>query len=234
MRQALALALRSGFSRIPVTGENLDDVVGITYLKDLVRRAQDAENVRNTTVAEVMRPAAYVPESKPVDALLREMQAARSHMAVVIDEYGGTAGLITIEDILEEIVGEITDEYDNERPPVERIDETARASRRGSPSRTSASCSTSSCPTATTSRRSAGCSPRRSAACPSPARRPSCTGCSSPPRTSAAGATASTPSSCTRVPDDDDERSESARDTTTPEGRPPKHDRRSIQRTRSW
>ena len=131
VRQALALALRSGFSRIPVTGENLDDVVGITYLKDLVRRAQDSERARSTTVLEVMRPATYVPESKPVDALLREMQSARSHMAVVIDEYGGTAGLITIEDILEEIVGEITDEYDNERPPVERIDEnTARVTAR--------------------------------------------------------------------------------------------------------
>ncbi|MBE7189472.1 hemolysin family protein [Jatrophihabitans endophyticus] len=129
--QAQALALRSGFSRIPVTGENLDDVIGVAYLKDLVRRAQDADRARSTTVGEVMRTVAYVPESKPVDELLREMQAARSHIAIVIDEYGGTAGLITIEDILEEIVGEITDEYDNERPPIERIDEqTARVSAR--------------------------------------------------------------------------------------------------------
>ena len=122
VRQALALALRSGFSRIPVTGENLDDVIGVTYLKDLARRAQDADRAQSTEVGEVMRQVAYVPESKPVDALLREMQAARSHLAIVIDEYGGTAGLITIEDILEEIVGEITDEYDNERAPIERID----------------------------------------------------------------------------------------------------------------
>ncbi len=129
--QALALALRSGFSRIPVTGENLDDVVGIVYLKDLARRAQDAERARSTQVSELMRRASYVPESKPVDELLREMQAARSHMAIVIDEYGGTAGLVTIEDILEEIVGEITDEYDVERPPIERIDEdSARVSAR--------------------------------------------------------------------------------------------------------
>jgi CBS domain containing-hemolysin-like protein len=70
-----------------------------------------------------MRPATYVPESKHVDDLLREMQAARTHMAIVVDEYGGTAGLITIEDILEEIVGEITDEYDVERPPVQRLDD---------------------------------------------------------------------------------------------------------------
>jgi CBS domain containing-hemolysin-like protein len=129
--QALALALRSGFSRIPVVGENLDDIVGIAYLKDLARRAQDAERARATKVDEVMRPAIFVPESKPVDEMLREMQARRTHMAIVIDEYGGTAGLVTIEDILEEIVGEITDEYDVERPPVERIDDdTARVTAR--------------------------------------------------------------------------------------------------------
>jgi CBS domain containing-hemolysin-like protein len=130
--QALALALRSGFSRIPVTGENADDVVGVAYLKDLARRAQDADRSRTTTVEEVMRQVSYVPESKPVDELLREMQAKRTHIAIVIDEYGGTAGLVTIEDILEEIVGEITDEYDeNERAPIERIDaDSARVSAR--------------------------------------------------------------------------------------------------------
>jgi len=131
IRQGLALALRSGFSRIPVTGENLDDVVGVAYLKDMARRAQDPERSRATTVEEVMRPVSYVPESKPVDELLREMQAARSHIAIVIDEYGGTAGIVTIEDILEEIVGEITDEYDVERAPIERIDDdTARVTAR--------------------------------------------------------------------------------------------------------
>jgi CBS domain containing-hemolysin-like protein len=124
VRQALALALRSGFSRIPVIGENVDDVVGIAYLKDLVRRVQDPREAdRTVRVEEVMRPATFVPESKPVDELLREMQARRTHIAIVIDEYGGTAGLVTIEDILEEIVGEITDEYDVERPPVERLDD---------------------------------------------------------------------------------------------------------------
>ncbi len=129
--QALALALRSGFSRIPVTGENLDDVVGVVYLKDLARRAQDSDRARSTTVDAVMRQVPYVPESKPVDELLREMQSLRTHIAIVIDEYGGTAGLVTIEDILEEIVGEITDEYDVEQPPVERIDDdTARVTAR--------------------------------------------------------------------------------------------------------
>jgi len=123
VRQGLALALRSGFSRIPVIGENLDDIVGVAYLKDMARRAQDPERARATPVSEVMRSVTYVPESKPVDGLLREMQAAHSHIAIVIDEYGGTAGLVTIEDILEEIVGEITDEYDVERAPIERIDD---------------------------------------------------------------------------------------------------------------
>src|SRR5690348_17831719 len=130
VRQALALALRSGFSRIPVIGDNVDDVVGIVYLKDLAARAQD-QQVRATKIEEVMRPPTFVPESKPVDELLREMQARRTHMAVVIDEYGGTAGVVTIEDILEEIVGEIADEYDTERPPVEWVDkDTARLTAR--------------------------------------------------------------------------------------------------------
>ena len=123
VRQALALALRSGFSRIPVIGENVDDVVGVVYLKDLVRRSQNAPEGRSgPRVEELMRPAAFIPESKPVDALLRDMQARRIHMAVVVDEYGGFAGLVTIEDILEEIVGEIADEHDQqERPRVEEL-----------------------------------------------------------------------------------------------------------------
>ena len=120
LNQALSLALRSGFSRIPVTGESTDDVVGIAYLKDIVAwimQHQDAEQTDH--VEKVMRPATYVPDSKPVDELLRQMQLQRIHVAIVIDEYGGTAGLVTIEDILEEIVGEIADEYDTEQPPVE-------------------------------------------------------------------------------------------------------------------
>jgi CBS domain containing-hemolysin-like protein len=123
LRQALVLAMRSGFSRMPVIGENVDDVLGIVYLKDVVRRTSTGEpGAAETPVAQVMREATYIPESKPVDDLLREMQAARTHIAVIVDEYGGTAGLVTIEDILEEIVGEITDEYDvAERPPVERL-----------------------------------------------------------------------------------------------------------------
>ncbi|MFY1636998.1 hemolysin family protein [Solwaraspora sp. WMMB335] len=124
LRQALALFMRSGFSRIPVIGDNVDDVLGIVYLKDVVRRAQAAgPDGDDIPVVELMRAATFVPESKPVDDLLSEMQAARTHMVVVVDEYGGTGGLVTIEDILEEIVGEITDEYDVERPPVDRLDD---------------------------------------------------------------------------------------------------------------
>jgi CBS domain containing-hemolysin-like protein len=125
LRQALLLALRSGFSRIPVIGESVDDVLGVVYLKDLVPLVQADEAAGEAPVSDVMREATFVPESKPVDDLLSEMQAARTHLAIVVDEYGGTAGLVTIEDILEEIVGEITDEYDVERPPVERLDDGA-------------------------------------------------------------------------------------------------------------
>ena len=122
VRQALNLALRSGFSRIPVIGDSTDDVLGVAYLKDLVRRER-TEGGADRSVEEVMRPPVFVPESKPVDDLLREMQASLGHVAIVVDEYGGTAGLVTMEDVLEEIVGEITDEYDREAPPVEEVDE---------------------------------------------------------------------------------------------------------------
>ncbi len=122
LQQALYLFLRSGFSRIPVIGDTVDDVLGVLYLKDVIRRTQSGDPAAPAeAVADLMRAATFVPESKPVDDLLSEMQAARTHLVVVVDEYGGTAGLVTIEDILEEIVGEITDEYDVERPPVEHL-----------------------------------------------------------------------------------------------------------------
>jgi CBS domain containing-hemolysin-like protein len=129
VRQALSLALRSGFSRIPVIGESADDVLGVSYLKDVVRKAYDGRE--DAKVEECMRNATFVPDSKPVDELLREMQAEQTHMAVVIDEYGGTAGIVTIEDIIEEIVGEIADEYDREVPAVEQVsDDTIRVTAR--------------------------------------------------------------------------------------------------------
>jgi CBS domain containing-hemolysin-like protein len=126
LQQALSLALRSGFSRLPVVGENTDDIVGIAYMKDIVAWEYEHPGLGDESpekIATVMRPASFVPDSKPVDELLRQMQARRIHVSIVIDEYGGTAGLVTIEDLLEEIVGEITDEYDNEQPPVERLED---------------------------------------------------------------------------------------------------------------
>ncbi|WP_028479671.1 hemolysin family protein [Nocardia sp. CNY236] len=117
--QAMSLAVRSGHSRIPVIGENVDDICGVVYLKDLVLCA---DNSRMVPVREVMRPATFVPDSKPLDTLLDGMQRERNHMALLVDEYGGIAGLVTIEDVLEEIVGEIADEYDiDETPPVEDL-----------------------------------------------------------------------------------------------------------------
>jgi CBS domain containing-hemolysin-like protein len=117
--KVLRLALRSGYSRLPVLGENIDDVVGVAYLKDLVGAREDPAEPGGSTapLAAVMRPAVFVPDSKRIDELLKEMQRSRNHMAIVVDEYGGTAGVVTIEDILEEIVGEITDEYDAEEVP---------------------------------------------------------------------------------------------------------------------
>ena len=122
LRQMMSLALRSGFSRIPVVGEDLDDVIGIAYLKDVTKRVFDRHEAETKErVDSVMRPVIFVPDSKPADELMREMQAKRTHVAIVVDEYGGTAGLVTIEDLLEEIVGEITDEYDVEPVEVERL-----------------------------------------------------------------------------------------------------------------
>ena len=122
LRQAISLSLRSGYSRIPVIGEDSDDIVGVVYLKDISRRIfENAEAERTELVDNLMRAAYFVPDSKPADELLRDMQSARVHLAVVIDEYGGTAGLVTIEDILEEIVGEIADEYDTHAPEVNEL-----------------------------------------------------------------------------------------------------------------
>jgi CBS domain containing-hemolysin-like protein len=120
VEKVVRLALKSGYSRLPVLGDGIDDIVGVAYLKDLVQAQAERPDVG---LAEVMRGAVFVPDSKRVDELLKEMQAARNHMAIVVDEYGGTAGVVTIEDILEEIVGEITDEYDtDEVPAIQEID----------------------------------------------------------------------------------------------------------------
>ena len=114
LRQGLSLALRSGYSRIPVIGDDIDNIVGIVYVKDLAKRALDHHESETTeTIEKHMRPANFVPEIKMADDLLKEMQKNQIHLAIVVDEYGGTAGIITIEDIIEEIVGEIEDEFDD-------------------------------------------------------------------------------------------------------------------------
>jgi CBS domain containing-hemolysin-like protein len=132
VRQALALSLRTGFTRLPVVDESVDDVVGVVNLKDLVRSTLDQSSAGGPTVGELMGNASFIPDTKRLDELLKQMQRDRTHLVIVIDEYGGTAGLVTIEDILEEIVGEITDESDtDERPPIEHLpDGTVRVSSR--------------------------------------------------------------------------------------------------------
>ena len=121
--QATSLAVRSGHSRLPVIGENVDDVIGVVYLKDLVQQTYYSTNGgQDRLVSQLMRPAVFVPDSKPLDELLREMQRDRNHMALLVDEYGAIAGLVTIEDVLEEIVGEIADEYDHDEvAPIEDL-----------------------------------------------------------------------------------------------------------------
>ncbi|AER06447.1 hemolysin family protein [Cutibacterium acnes] len=124
LRQAMSLALRSGFSRIPVVGEGFDDIRGVVYLKDLSQRVLDnPDGYATESVESIMRPAVLCPDSKPVDQVLREMQRDRNHLVIVVDEFGGTAGLVTIEDIVEEIVGEIVDEYDAEPTLTEEIED---------------------------------------------------------------------------------------------------------------
>ena len=114
LRQALSLALRSGYSRVPVVGDGIDNIIGIAYVKDLAKRALDHHEAETTEkVEQHTRPAVFVPENKEAAELLKEMQRDQIHLAIVVDEYGGTAGIIPIEDIIEEIVGEIADEYDD-------------------------------------------------------------------------------------------------------------------------
>ena len=117
---ALDVVLAAGRSRIPVLGNGADDVLGVLYARDLLKLMDDEAAAVPST--EIMRPAYFVPETKRVPELLRDMQANQVHLAIVVDEFGGTAGLVTIEDLLEEIVGEIADEYDNEEPLVTTLE----------------------------------------------------------------------------------------------------------------
>ncbi len=121
--EAMGVFLGRGVSRMPVTASDADDVTGVLYLRDVARlvfeRPADADT---TPVAALQKPGVFVPESMRADALLRQMQAESNHLALVVDEYGGIAGLVTLEDLIEELVGDIADEYDREAPGVERVD----------------------------------------------------------------------------------------------------------------
>nr|WP_263406231.1 CBS domain-containing protein [Nanchangia anserum] len=120
-RRALELLSQSGFSRIPVTGEDTDDVRGVVYLKDLVHRLINRPDVLDRPVHELMREAHFVPETMRVDDLLRQMRSGETHLAIVFDEWGGTVGLVTIEDLIEELVGEVTDEHDKPEVTIEQL-----------------------------------------------------------------------------------------------------------------
>jgi len=117
--EALDFALEHGLSRVPVTGDDVDDIVGLCFVKDLVK--SERSDAGNSKIVPLMRRAKFVPETKHAHDLLRDMQAGEHHMAIVVDEYGGTAGLVTIEDLIEELVGEIVDEYDHEEPIWETL-----------------------------------------------------------------------------------------------------------------
>lgn len=118
---SLDLMLFNGFSRLPVYEESIDDIKGIAYAKDLMSAVRDKQG--DQLVSEKIRSANFVPETKRISSLLQEMQASSFHVAIAIDEYGGTAGIVTLEDLIEEIVGEITDEFDMEKPLMERLGE---------------------------------------------------------------------------------------------------------------
>jgi putative hemolysin len=122
VRDVLDRVVSSGHSRIPIYDTSIDNITGVIYAKDLLKYLRDGS--QNQPAAPLAREALFVPETKKVDELLREMQKTHVHLAIVVDEYGGTAGLITIEDLIEEIVGEIQDEYDREEAPIEQVSDT--------------------------------------------------------------------------------------------------------------
>jgi Mg2+/Co2+ transporter CorC len=132
LTKAMSIFLARGYSRLPVIGSDIDDIRGVLYIKDVARLLhENPARMDGTLAGEVARTAIFIPESKPVDDLLREMQTSSRHIAIIIDEYGGVAGLATMEDVIEEIVGDISDEYDRDVPDVETLDDgTLRVSSR--------------------------------------------------------------------------------------------------------
>lgn len=132
LTKAMSIFLARGYSRLPVIGDDIDDIRGVLYIKDVARLLhENPASMDGTLAGEIARTAIFIPESKPVDDLLREMQTSSRHIAIIIDEYGGVAGLATMEDVIEEIVGDISDEYDRDVPDVETLDDgTLRVSSR--------------------------------------------------------------------------------------------------------
>jgi CBS domain containing-hemolysin-like protein len=122
--ESMTVFFRHGFSRLPVIGKNLDDIRGVLYIKDVAKLIhENPSKAASVTAVDIARKAIFVPESKPVDDLLQEMQRSSTHIALIVDEYGGVAGLATMEDVIEEIVGNISDEYDNDLPEIETIED---------------------------------------------------------------------------------------------------------------
>ena len=196
------MAIEHGFSRLPVIGDgDDDDVVGLAYTKDLMRAERDGE--RPTPVTDSLRPARFVPENKPVNRLMREMQAEKFHLAIVADEYGGIAGMITLEDCLEELVGEIVDEYDTRTTEVERLRRRRLPRRRRHGHRRPQRAARRRASPTRTGTRSAGSCSARSSTCPSAARASISTVGGSPPprsRVAAFGGSASAATSPSPTP----------------------------------
>lgn len=122
--ESMTVFFRHGFSRLPVIGKNLDDIKGVLYIKDVAKLIhENPAKAASVTAVDLARKAIFIPESKPVDDLLQEMQRSSTHIALIVDEYGGVAGLATMEDVIEEIVGNISDEYDNDLPEIETLED---------------------------------------------------------------------------------------------------------------
>jgi len=121
--ELLEIITSSGYSRLPLYKDDLDDILGIIHTKDILTYLKNEEQRRQLSLSKIARKAMFIPGTKKINDLLREFQEKKMHIAIVVDEFGGTSGLITLEDILEEIIGEIRDEYDQEENPVTKIDE---------------------------------------------------------------------------------------------------------------
>jgi len=122
IKDNISYILSESFSRIPVYDKDFDNIVGVLYMKDIFASIVE-KGIDNISIKDIMKKPYFVPETNSIDNLFRELQTNRNHMAILIDEYGGFSGIVTIEDIIEEVMGEICDEYDDEQPEIEKVDE---------------------------------------------------------------------------------------------------------------